>query len=73
MNNGEGDIGLLFHPDDVEDFCKQATLLFTDREARERIAENGFQYALNERDWRQNAKRYIPVYEYARTHRTTKH
>ncbi|HEY5331472.1 MAG TPA: glycosyltransferase [Acidobacteriaceae bacterium] len=68
MNNGEGDIGLLFHPDDVEDFCKQATLLFTDTEARERIAENGFQYALNERDWRQNAKRYIPVYDYARTH-----
>lgn len=73
MNNGEGDIGLLFNPDDVEDFCKQATLLFTDREARERIAENGFQYALHERDWRQNAKRYIPVYEYARTHRATKH
>jgi glycogen synthase len=72
MNNGEGDIGLLFTPDDVEDFCRQSTLLFTDREARERIAENGFQYALNERDWRQNAKRYVPVYEYARKHRDAK-
>ena len=69
MNNGQGEIGLLFRPDDINDFCTQATLLLTDRAARERIAENGYQYALNERDWHQNAKRYIAVYDYARTHR----
>lgn len=70
MNNGNGDIGLLFKPDDIDDFCRQATLLLTARGAREVIAENGYQYALSERDWRQNAKRYIAVYDYARQRRS---
>jgi glycogen synthase len=58
--------GLLFAPESVEDFCRQASRLIADADLRSRVAEAGRQMVLNQKTWVKAAARYDDVYEFAR-------
>ena len=58
--------GLLFAPENVEDFCRQASRLISDADVRHRLAQKGREAVLKERTWTKNAARYDDVYEFAR-------
>ena len=57
--------GLLFKPEDIDDFCAQATRLVQQSELRRRLGEQGRETILRERDWKVLARRYQDVYDYA--------
>jgi glycosyltransferase involved in cell wall biosynthesis len=64
--------GLLFNPDDIDDFCKQATRLLADPDLRQRLGERGRQAILRKWDWKLLARQYDAVYEAAISrHRAT--
>ena len=58
--------GLLFAPENVEDFCRQASRLILDADMRHRLAQKAREAVLRERTWTKNAARYDDVYEFAR-------
>jgi PEP-CTERM/exosortase A-associated glycosyltransferase len=63
--------GLLFNPEDIDDFCRQAARILTDVDLRHRLGDQGRRAVLRERDWRLLACQYDAVYEKAiRRHQT---
>lgn len=57
--------GLLFKPEDVDDFCRQATRLVQQPELRRALGERGRETILRERDWKVLARKYQDVYDQA--------
>jgi glycosyltransferase involved in cell wall biosynthesis len=55
--------GLLFDPDNIEDFCRQATRLLLDAELRRRLGKSGRELILRERDWKLLGRSYETVYD----------
>lgn len=56
---------LLFQPDDIEDFCRQARRLLQQESLRRHLGEQARQMILREKDWKILARRYDAVYEAA--------
>lgn len=54
--------GLLFQPENIADFCRQARRILQNRALRDTLAQQGRDFVLCEKDWRQVAKRYHKVY-----------
>jgi len=57
--------GLLFQPDDVEDFCRQAERLLVSSELRTALGEQGRAFVVQQRDWKILARRYEEIYRFA--------
>ena len=57
--------GLLFKPEDVDDFCAQASRLVEQPDLRRRLGEQGRDTILRQRDWKVLARKYQDVYDYA--------
>jgi glycosyltransferase involved in cell wall biosynthesis len=55
--------GIIFKADDREDFVQRATLACKDRNRRMEIAGAGRRYVESERNWRDLASNYLPVYQ----------
>jgi glycogen synthase len=58
--------GLLFSPEDVDDFCRHASRLITDADLRNRLAQRAREVVLRQKTWTKSAARYDDVYEFAR-------
>jgi PEP-CTERM/exosortase A-associated glycosyltransferase len=59
--------GLLFRPEDEEDFCRQGARLVTSPSLRGRLAAEGRDFVVRERDWKVLAKRYADIYRFAQS------
>lgn len=57
--------GLLFAPENIEDFCRQARRLVSDQHLRRTLGDQARDAVLKERDWKTLATRYQKVYEFA--------
>lgn len=57
--------GLLFAPDDVDEFCSQALRLIQRPELRRALGTQAREKVRRERDWKILVRRYEAVYEYA--------
>jgi PEP-CTERM/exosortase A-associated glycosyltransferase len=57
--------GLLFNPDDIDDFCRQAARLIANPDLRQRLGECGRQAILRKWDWKLLVHQYDAVYEAA--------
>lgn len=60
-----GDTGVLFAPEDIDDFCLQTQKLLADPEWRRALAERAREMVLREKQWTAIASRYQKVYEFA--------
>jgi glycogen(starch) synthase len=67
-----GATGMLFQPDNIEDFCRQAALLLQQPALRKALGEQARQKIVGEKDWKVLARRYESVYE-AAVHNARKH
>jgi glycosyltransferase involved in cell wall biosynthesis len=56
--------GLLFQPEDIDDFCRQAERLILSAALRRQLGENGREFVLRERNWSAVAQRYRRIYEF---------
>jgi glycogen(starch) synthase len=63
--------GLLFNPDDVDDFCHQAKRLIEQEGLRRDLGSQARRTMLRERDWKILVRRYGAVYEFARNRKGT--
>lgn len=61
--------GLLFKPEDEKDFCRQAARMIASPSLRVRLASEGREFVVRERDWKVLAKRYAEIYRFALSHR----
>jgi glycosyltransferase involved in cell wall biosynthesis len=59
--------GLLFRPEDEQDFCRQAARLIDSRSLREALASQGRDFVVRERDWKVLARRYAEIYTFAQS------
>jgi glycosyltransferase involved in cell wall biosynthesis len=57
--------GLLFDPEDVDDFCSQASRLIDDSSLRRKLARQGREMVLREKDWKKIAAQYSEIYAFA--------
>jgi len=57
--------GLLFQPDDVYDFCRQAERLLVSSELRTALGERGRTFVVQQRDWKILARKYEEIYQFA--------
>jgi glycosyltransferase involved in cell wall biosynthesis len=57
--------GLLFEPDEVDDFCQQASRLLHDAELRSRLGRSARARVCQESDWKKVTELYRNVYEVA--------
>jgi glycogen synthase len=57
--------GLLFRPDNVDDFCRQAQRLLESEGLRNELGARARAVVLEEKDWKIIARRYLDVYEAA--------
>jgi glycogen(starch) synthase len=57
--------GILFEPENIEDFCRQASRLLADADLRRTLGGEARRKTAEERDWRVLAQRYRGVYEAA--------
>lgn len=63
--------GLLFRPEDVEDFCVQAERLIANPPLRQQLGEQGRELILRTKDWNVVAKEYQRVYDFvSRNHQS---
>ena len=62
--------GLLFQPENEEDFCRQAIRLLASTSLRGALAENGRQFVVRERDWKVLARKYAEIYRFVLTRPT---
>lgn len=60
-----GKTGVLFEPDQLEDFCQLALQLLREEAWRRDLGERARQAVLEERDWQKVIQRYGSVYEFA--------
>jgi PEP-CTERM/exosortase A-associated glycosyltransferase len=56
--------GLLFRPEDVADFCRQAERLIQSPVLARSLGERGREFVLQERDWNILAQRYRSIYQF---------
>jgi PEP-CTERM/exosortase A-associated glycosyltransferase len=63
--------GLLFNPENQQDFCRQAIRMLASPSLRKSLAENGRDFVLRERDWNVLARRYAEIYRFVMSGRTT--
>ncbi len=56
--------GLLFQPENVADFCRQAERLIASQALRERLGDRGRDFVVRERDWKVVAERYRTIYNF---------
>jgi len=56
--------GLLFQPEDVSDFCRQAERLILSPALRKSLGDHGREFVLREKDWDILAQRYRSIYEF---------
>jgi PEP-CTERM/exosortase A-associated glycosyltransferase len=61
--------GLLFRPEDVSDFCRQAERLITSPALREQLGERGREMILHDKDWKVLARKYQSIYEFVASNR----
>lgn len=61
--------GLLFDPDDTDEFCRQARRLIEQKSLRLDLSSRGRQRVLEERDWKVLARQYSAIYDRV-VHRT---
>jgi PEP-CTERM/exosortase A-associated glycosyltransferase len=54
--------GVLFDPEDVDDFCRKAQRLLTDESWRRAVSDRAREDVLATRDWKRLAQRYEAVY-----------
>lgn len=59
----DGETGTLFAPDDPAAIASALSALFADRAQWEARRDAGRRFVEIERDWAQNARRYLPVYQ----------
>ena len=57
--------GLLFKPEDIDDFCDQAQRLIGQETLRTELGSRARQAVLHEKDWKILARKYEAVYEFA--------
>lgn len=57
--------GVLFEPDDIDDFCRQAERLLRDEEWRRELGKRAREIILREKDWKVLAGRYEEIYDLA--------
>lgn len=62
----DGNTGLLFAPEDSEDFCRQAQRLIRDPNLRSRLATRGRETVLRQKTWTAIAAQYRDIYSFAR-------
>jgi glycogen(starch) synthase len=58
--------GILFEPEDIEDFCRQAARLLNDQTLRDQLGLQARAKACEEKDWKTVARLYEPAYAAAR-------
>lgn len=58
--------GILFKPEDIEDFCRQSERLLKDQALRLKLGEQARTKACEEKDWNVVARMYEPAYAAAR-------
>jgi glycogen synthase len=58
--------GILFEPEDIEDFCRQAARLLDDLTLRHQLGQQARKKACEEKDWKTVARLYEPAYAAAR-------
>ncbi len=58
--------GILFEPEDIGDFCRQAERLLSDPALRQKLGHQARTRACEEKDWKMIARLYEPVYAAAR-------
>ena len=58
--------GLLFKPEDIEDFCSQAARLIHDRGYRVELGARARDTMCREKEWKVVARQYSDVYEFAK-------
>jgi PEP-CTERM/exosortase A-associated glycosyltransferase len=63
--------GLLFEPEDVDDFCRQAERILTNADLRRRLGDEGQETVIREREWKLLVRRYDSVYANAIRYRQT--
>jgi glycogen(starch) synthase len=56
--------GLLFEPENVSDFCRQAERMILSPTLCEALSERGRQFVVRERDWKILAKQYRDIYDF---------
>jgi PEP-CTERM/exosortase A-associated glycosyltransferase len=59
--------GLLFRPEDIDDFCRQAERLLQSPQLRHALGDRGRQTILRDKDWSVLATRYQTIYDYILT------
>ena len=57
--------GLLFDPENLDDFCRQAKRLIEQKSLREQMAHRAREWTLQEKEWKVVARGYEAVYEFA--------
>ncbi len=57
--------GLLFQPEDVSDFCRQAERLILSPALRKSLGEHGREFVLRGKNWNTLAQRYSSIYQFA--------
>jgi PEP-CTERM/exosortase A-associated glycosyltransferase len=61
--------GLLFRPEDEEDFCRQAARMIASPSLRVCLAAQAREFVVRERDWKVLAKGYADIYRFAQSRR----
>jgi len=56
--------GLLFEPENVPDFCRQAERMILSPALCKSLGERGRDFVVRERDWKILAKRYRKIYDF---------
>ncbi len=60
-----GNAGVLFRPDDIDDFCDHAERLLTDSALRQNLARRGYTFVHEQKNWTNIARKYQDVYSFA--------
>jgi PEP-CTERM/exosortase A-associated glycosyltransferase len=55
--------GLLFQPENTDDFCRQAERMILSPALRESLSARGREFVVREREWKTLAKRYSQIYD----------
>jgi len=57
--------GLLFQPEQMDDFCRQATRLIASPSLRQQLGNRGRDFVVRERDWSVLAHKYLEIYSFS--------
>jgi PEP-CTERM/exosortase A-associated glycosyltransferase len=65
--------GLLFEPENISDFCRQAERMISSPALCESLTQNGRDFVVRERDWSILAKRYRKIYDFVLSSEGSRH